>query len=41
MQQNVSNNYFILLKKIKHETNSIFKEHYRMILNSFYGNFYK
>lgn len=41
MQQNVSNNYFILLNKIKYETNSILKEHYRIILNSSYGNCYK
>lgn len=41
MPQNISNNYHILLYKMKHETNSILKEHYRIMLNSFYGYYYK
>lgn len=41
MQQDILNNYFIIQNKMNNETNVIFKEQYKIILNSIYGNFTK
>ena len=38
MPQNILNNYFIIQNKMNNETNVIFREQYKIILNSFYGN---
>lgn len=39
MPQNILNDYFIIQNKMNNETNVIFKEQYKIILNSIYGNF--
>lgn len=41
MPQNILNSYFIIQNKMNNETNVIFKEQYKIILNSVYGNLTK